>query len=84
MLVGELLCRAVDVRAGERVLDVAAGSGNAALAAARRGARVIATGFAGTPTMTLKGIAASAPSRLTRSAAGRLRQPASRVNYLVP
>ena len=41
------------------------------------------TGFAGTPTMTLKGIAPSAPSRLTRSAAGRLRQPASRVNYLV-
>ena len=38
----ELLCGAVDVHAGERVLDVAAGSGNAALAAARRGARVTA------------------------------------------
>jgi hypothetical protein len=33
VLVAELLCRAVDVHPGERVLDVAAGSGNAALAA---------------------------------------------------
>ena len=31
----ELLCEAVDLRAGERVLDVACGNGNAALAAAR-------------------------------------------------
>src|SRR6266571_2785781 len=43
VLVGEVLCRAIDIHPGERVLDVAAGSGNAALAAARRGARVIAT-----------------------------------------
>ena len=35
-LVAELLCEAVDLRAGERVLDVACGNGNAALAAARR------------------------------------------------
>ena len=34
---GELLCEAVELRAGERVLDVATGSGNAALSAARRG-----------------------------------------------
>lgn len=40
-LVGELLCEAVDLRAGERVLDVATGNGNAALAAARRWARVV-------------------------------------------
>jgi ubiquinone/menaquinone biosynthesis C-methylase UbiE len=33
---GELLCEAVELRAGERVLDVATGSGNAALSAARR------------------------------------------------
>ena len=41
LLVSELLCDAVDIRAGERVLDVAAGTGNAALAAARRFADVI-------------------------------------------
>jgi ubiquinone/menaquinone biosynthesis C-methylase UbiE len=35
-IVGETLCEAADVSAGERVLDVAAGNGNAALAAARR------------------------------------------------
>jgi ubiquinone/menaquinone biosynthesis C-methylase UbiE len=40
-LVGETLCEAVDVHAGERVLDVAAGNGNAALAAARRWADVV-------------------------------------------
>ena len=34
-IVGESLCEAVDLRAGERVLDVAAGNGNATLAAAR-------------------------------------------------
>src|SRR6516164_10429212 len=45
VLVGELLCRAIDIHPGERVLDVAAGSGNAALAAARRGAAVTATDF---------------------------------------
>ena len=37
----ELLCEAVDLRAGERVLDVACGNGNAALAAARRFCQVI-------------------------------------------
>jgi ubiquinone/menaquinone biosynthesis C-methylase UbiE len=39
-LVGESLCEAVDVEAGQQVLDVACGNGNAALAAARRFARV--------------------------------------------
>ena len=39
-IVGEMLCEAVDLRAGERVLDVAAGNGNATLAAARRFADV--------------------------------------------
>jgi len=34
---GELLCEAVELRAGQKVLDVAAGSGNAALSASRRG-----------------------------------------------
>ncbi|PZR67964.1 MAG: SAM-dependent methyltransferase, partial [Solirubrobacterales bacterium] len=45
VIVGELLCRAVAVRAEERVLDVAAGAGNTSLAAARRGAVVTASDF---------------------------------------
>jgi ubiquinone/menaquinone biosynthesis C-methylase UbiE len=35
-IVGENLCEALDVRSGQRVLDVAAGNGNVSLAAARR------------------------------------------------
>ena len=44
-IVGELLAEAVDQRAGERVLDVAAGNGNATLAAARRFADVTSTDY---------------------------------------
>ena len=44
-IVGELLCEGVDLRAGERVLDVAAGNGNATLAAARRFATVTSTDY---------------------------------------
>jgi ubiquinone/menaquinone biosynthesis C-methylase UbiE len=44
-IVGEELCEALDVRAGERVLDVAAGNGNASLAAARRYCRVVASDY---------------------------------------
>ncbi|MCU1621586.1 MAG: SAM-dependent methyltransferase [Frankiales bacterium] len=43
--VGERLVRSLRVRAGERVLDVAAGAGNTALAAARRFASAVATDF---------------------------------------
>ena len=46
-ITGESLCEAVDVSAGQRVLDVAAGNGNATLAAARRGGRVTATDYVG-------------------------------------
>ena len=42
----ELLCEELDLHAGERVLDVATGTGNAALAAARRGAEVIGIDYA--------------------------------------
>src|SRR6187397_451794 len=44
-IVGEQLCEGVDLRAGERVLDVAAGNGNATLAAARRFAKVTSTDY---------------------------------------
>jgi len=44
-IVGELLAEAADVCAGERVLDVAAGNGNATLAAARRFAWVTSTDY---------------------------------------
>ena len=43
VLVSELLARAADVRNGDRVLDVAAGTGNTALAVAGRGGQVTAT-----------------------------------------
>ena len=44
-IVGEQLCEALDVRAGQQVLDVAAGNGNVALAAARRGCEVVASDY---------------------------------------
>jgi SAM-dependent methyltransferase len=44
-IVGEKLCEAVDLRAGFKVLDVAAGNGNASLAAARRWCHVISTDY---------------------------------------
>src|SRR6516165_9636113 len=44
-IVGETLCEAVDVRSNQRVLDVAAGNGNATLAAARRFADVVSTDY---------------------------------------
>ena len=46
-IMGESLCEAVDVRAGSQVLDVAAGNGNATLAAARRFAHVTSTDYVG-------------------------------------
>ena len=44
-IVGELLCEAIDLRSTERALDVAAGNGNATLAAARRFATVTSTDY---------------------------------------
>src|SRR5262245_29032620 len=44
-IVGEELCEALDVRSGQKVLDIAAGNGNASLAAARRWCDVIATDY---------------------------------------
>ena len=44
-IVGEQLAEAMDLRFDERVLDVAAGNGNASLAAARRGCVVTSTDY---------------------------------------
>lgn len=44
-IVGENLCESLDLRAGQRVLDVAAGNGNATLAAARRWCDVVSTDY---------------------------------------
>lgn len=44
-IVGESLAEACDLRWDERVLDVAAGNGNATLAAARRGCKVTSTDY---------------------------------------
>ena len=44
-IVGEDLCEALDVRSGQKVLDVAAGNGNVSLAAARRWCEVVSTDY---------------------------------------
>ena len=44
-IVGETLCEALDLRSGQQVLDVAAGNGNATLAAARRWCEVTSTDY---------------------------------------
>ncbi|MCW6008480.1 methyltransferase domain-containing protein [Micromonospora sp. CPCC 205371] len=45
-IIAELLVEAIDVRAGDRVLDVACGQGNAAIAAARRFAEATGVDYA--------------------------------------
>jgi SAM-dependent methyltransferase len=44
-IVGEELCEALDLGAGQKVLDVAAGNGNVSLAAARRWCDVVSTDY---------------------------------------
>jgi ubiquinone/menaquinone biosynthesis C-methylase UbiE len=61
-IVGESLAEAADIRAGERVLDVASGNGNATLAAARRFAQVTSTDYV--PTLLEKGRARAAAEGL--------------------
>jgi ubiquinone/menaquinone biosynthesis C-methylase UbiE len=46
-IVGEQLCESLDLRPGSKVLDVAAGNGNATLAAARRWCDVTSTDYVG-------------------------------------
>lgn len=64
-IVGENLCEAMDLRAGSRVLDVAAGNGNATLAAARRFARVTSTDYV--PELLARGRERAAAERLSVS-----------------
>lgn len=52
-IVGEELCEAMDLRAGQQVLDVAAGNGNVSLAAARRWCEVTSTDYV--PSLLLRG-----------------------------
>ena len=62
VLVSEWLCEAVDLRASQRVLDVATGTGNTALAAARRRCEVIGVDYV--PTMIETAQARAATERL--------------------
>jgi ubiquinone/menaquinone biosynthesis C-methylase UbiE len=57
-IVGEELCEALDLRAGQRVLDIAAGNGNASLAAARRWCDVTSTDYV--PALLARGRARAA------------------------
>ena len=57
-IVGESLCEATDLRAGQKVLDVAAGNGNVTLAAARRWCDVTSTDYV--PALLDRGRARSA------------------------
>ena len=61
-IVGESLCEALDLRSGERVLDVAGGNGNASLAAARRFAAVTSTDYV--PALLERGRARADADRL--------------------
>ena len=61
-IVGETLCEAIDLRAGQRVLDVAAGNGNASLAAARRQCDVVSTDYV--PSLLERGRERAAAERL--------------------
>jgi len=62
-IVGEELCEALDLRAGQRVLDVAAGNGNVSLAAARRWCEVTSTDYV--PALLARGKARAAADGLT-------------------
>lgn len=61
-IVGEILAEAVDIRAHENVIDIAAGNGNATLAAARRFAQVTSTDYV--PALLDKGRARAAAEGL--------------------
>ncbi|MBR0810489.1 methyltransferase domain-containing protein [Bradyrhizobium diazoefficiens] len=62
-IVGEQLCESLDLRAGSKVLDVAAGNGNATLAAARRWCDVTSTDYV--PELLKRGQERAAADHLT-------------------
>lgn len=62
-IVGEELCEALDLRAGQKVLDVAAGNGNVSLAAARRWCDVVSTDYV--PALLERGRTRAAADGLT-------------------
>jgi ubiquinone/menaquinone biosynthesis C-methylase UbiE len=62
VIVSELICEAADIRSGSRVLDVACGHGNTALAAARRGA--VTTGLDYVPALLQRARERAAAERL--------------------
>lgn len=62
-IVAELLCEAVDLRGGQNVLDIATGTGNAAIAAARRSCTV--TGIDYVPALIERGRLRAAAEGLT-------------------
>jgi SAM-dependent methyltransferase len=62
-IVGEELCEALDLRAGQKVLDVAAGNGNVSLAAARRWCDVVSSDYV--PALLERGRARAAADGLS-------------------
>ena len=62
-IVGEQLCEALDLRSGQKVLDVAAGNGNATLAAARRWCDVVSTDYV--PSLLARGQSRAAAEGLS-------------------
>ena len=75
-IVGEELCEALDLRAGQKVLDVAAGNGNATLAAARRWCEVISTDYV--PSLLERGRARAAAKACRSSSRRPMPRPSLR------
>ena len=78
LLISELLCESVDLRAGERVLDVPCASGSAALAAARRFCRAVGVDA---PDADRRGERAGGPAAYDCSDASQSGRPTSRGSW---
>ena len=76
VIISELLCEAVDLRPGQRVLDVATGTGDLAIELSRRvvpGGEVVGTDFAD---RMLRTVSTSKPAQSRCSCRSELTQPA--------